>query len=108
MAHRDPRGFRTSNVYDAAGRRTRLADANNKLTTFLFNALSRDLGSIDPLLRRVTFGYDAAGNRLFELDPRGIRATYVYDAVYRVTAERYSNGTNPRFCMAGGRLGALE
>jgi hypothetical protein len=33
---------------------------NGHRTTFLFDADSRDAGSIDPLSRRVTSGYDAA------------------------------------------------
>jgi len=38
-------GYRTSMGYDAAGRRTRLTDANGKRVTFLFDAAGRDAGA---------------------------------------------------------------
>ena len=58
---------------------TRLTDANANATTFLFDSVGHDVGSIDPLLRRITFGYDDAGNKSFKWSPRGIRVTYSYD-----------------------------
>lgn len=74
----------TYTSYDAAGRVTRITDANSVNTDMTYTPrgwlATRIVGGAT-----TTFGYDAMGDVTSVKDPSGITTTFTYDAAHRLT-----------------------
>jgi RHS repeat-associated protein len=88
---------RTTQVYDAAGRRVALVDANGHRRSFVLDADGRQTQLVDALRHRTTYGFDAASRETLRIDARGFRTSYVYDNDDRLTGQRYPDGTRVTF-----------
>ncbi|MCI0642238.1 MAG: hypothetical protein L0Y72_00750 [Gemmataceae bacterium] len=73
---------------------THVASVNNR-TTFVFDALNREIQQTDPLNKTSTFAYDAISRMTSTTDRLGRRRDFSYDDANRLTVEtwRASNGT---------------
>jgi YD repeat-containing protein len=58
----------TTFSYDAAGRRTAVANALGNTTTTIFDADGQVTATVNALNQRTTFVYDAAGHQTVQID----------------------------------------
>ena len=83
MSESDALGHETSYVYDAVGNRTRLTDANDVSTTYVYDDANRLTAILYPPPEpSVSFAYDDAGNRISMSDNSG-QTTWEYDGLNR-------------------------
>lgn len=68
----------TRYTYDANGNLTTLKNANNAMTTFEYDGMSRLVTEIDPLGNTWRYTYDDGGNRQTRLDANGALTVYSY------------------------------
>ena len=66
-----------------------------KITTTVFDAASRPVAQIDPLLHRTTFGFDAVGNQVKAQNALNNTTTTIFDSLNRpyVTIDALANRT---------------
>src|SRR5262249_3025946 len=76
-------------VYDAAGKKTALADPVGNRTSCVYDALNRLVEQDDPLNAKTTFAYDAAGRRTSQTDRLARRRDFSYDNANRPTGETW-------------------
>ncbi len=62
-------------IFDPAGRRTAVLDANGHYTTMNYDLQNSLTAQVDHLNYATSYNYDGAGNRLLKLDPRGFAVT---------------------------------
>ena len=86
IATTDPLDHTTTYVYDALNRQVESIDALGGITTDLYDAVGNETGLIDPDLNRTTFIYDALNRKVEEINPLDETTTYVYDALDRLTS----------------------
>lgn len=89
-----------TNIWNAQGYGLPVTHANDRLTTYAFDALGRKVaetrvnveysnqsnGTVQRGDLKTTFGYDALGNQTYVANPNGGRTYSYYDALGRVTA----------------------
>ena len=81
----NPRGYKSTSVYDELGRLSTVTDAQNGVATYAYDKLDRLVSFADPLDHRTTFGYDELSRNVTITDPRGKVTTNVYDKLDRLT-----------------------
>jgi len=102
---------RTEYAYDLVGNRLTIRDANDHVTTFVYDNLNRLVGETDPLGNTTVYEFDAVGNRLSLTDAEGFTTSFDYDAVNRLTTIDYPDpDVNVTFAYdpAGNRLGMTD
>jgi RHS repeat-associated protein len=77
---------RTTQVYDAASRRTRTVNALGKVNTTIYDAADRSIALVNPLGNRWSSTYDAASRIIRMTNPLGKISTSVYDVADRPVA----------------------
>jgi RHS repeat-associated protein len=82
----------TQMAYDAAGRQTKVTDANAVQGTATYDDLDRLIATVSDstaggILSTTGMAYDAVGNLRGVVDPKGLATTYVYDALSRLTQQ---------------------
>ena len=94
----------TKTIYDLAGNKLKVVDANGKATEFKYNARGWLLENKDAMGGVTSFTYDLVGNKVSETDPRGnaegavrnsYTAWYFYDELYRVVKAVLPDNTPP-------------
>src|SRR5690606_21144502 len=81
-------------TYDLLGNRTKVIDASNQTTTFVYNDIGQLIEVKDPIVESVTdkvvkITYDEVGNRLTYTDRLGEVTRYSYDKLNRLVKEEY-------------------
>jgi len=102
---------RTDYVYDAAGNRTQIKDANGHVTEFRYDALNRVTMKIDPLGNTWGFTYDLAGNLAARTDANGNMIRFTYDAGGQLTLIDYPDpeaDVTFTYNVAGQRTGMTD
>ncbi|MGI8552352.1 MAG: RHS repeat-associated core domain-containing protein, partial [Dehalococcoidia bacterium] len=72
--------------YDAAGRQTKVTDANGHSTTYGYSNAGRLTSVMDGRNKSATATYDGNGNRKTATDRNGHTTTYAYDAANRLSS----------------------
>ena len=98
---KDPTGqFTTYASYDAAGRPTRITDANGTNTDITYNSrgwvLTQTVGGAT-----TAYGYDNVGNITQITDPDNVTTTYSYDASHRLTDVTDALGNHIHYTLDG-------
>jgi RHS repeat-associated protein len=83
---------RTAFIYDAAGRQTRITNANLVQTTQTFDDLDRLISTVADsvaggIQATTQMTYDAIGNVRTVIDPKNLTTSYTYDALGRLTQQ---------------------
>ncbi|PKO16677.1 MAG: hypothetical protein CVU39_07585 [Chloroflexi bacterium HGW-Chloroflexi-10] len=87
--------LRTEYGYDANGSRLTIRNANATLndtqyvTSFVYDALGRQVSESDPLGNTWTVKYNILGQRLSTTDANGASIQYIYDAIGRLDTINY-------------------
>lgn len=130
IAYTDPNGNQVSYLYDSKNRlasttdgegtRTYTYDGNSNLTSqtdregnllqFMYDALNRRVGAVNPLLDTTFFAYDANGNVVAETDYEGNSTTYTYDGLDRLktTVSSVGNTTTFTYDANDNRVSAVD
>jgi RHS repeat-associated protein len=88
----NPRGFRTTSVFDSRGQKTENIDPLGRITTSLFDAAGRQAIRLDARGNTTTFSYDANNRNTGKAYPDGSLVTFLFDAVSNRTAMQDSTG----------------
>lgn len=96
-ASQDALGYRTSYSYDPAGNRTVVQDANGKLTTTAYFS-NRNLpeATIDAMGYRSTYAFDQQSRLVSTRDANGGYVTNIYDTVGRLAVVQNQLGESAR------------
>ena len=78
----------TTYVYDAASNRIATVDPLGNRTTVAYYAANRPTSVTDPLNHTLSYGYDAVGNRTSVTDALNHTTTSVYDALNRLATDQ--------------------
>jgi YD repeat-containing protein len=92
----DPRGNRTTTLFDAVGNVTQIKDADNNVSTFAYDNLNRKTSQTDALGHSASFAYNAVGLLTSSTDRDGRQRAFQYDAANQLTTQIwYENSGNP-------------
>ena len=112
----DPLGIATVRSYDAGGRLVAIVsgiEPGNDIgqsTTFIYDALGRQLESRLADGSGTTVEYDALGRRTAEIDAAGVRTEFAYDALGRLTqiTDALGSLTRHRYDELGDRIEQID
>ena len=82
----DPLGDITTTIYDPAGNRSAVRDANNHVTTYAHDASNHLVSVTDPAGKVTAYAYDATSNLTSRTDANTHVTTYAYDLAGRLTS----------------------
>lgn len=101
---------RTSFVHDAIGRQVRVVNPLGKIATNLYDDANRVRATLDPLGNRTTFGYNAADQRVTMRDAANNVTTSVYEATGTpvATIDALAGRTTQVFDSAGRRTALVD
>ena len=88
VSSRSATGVTTTYVYDALGRQIAQTDGRGNTSQIVYDAQGRVAKTIDPLGNETAYAYDALGRQVSVTDPLGHTITTIYDAKGLVLAQR--------------------
>ena len=87
--------YATTTTYDAVGNVSSVTDPDGNVTSYVYDRLSRQIETIDPLYNTSSTVYDADGNMVQTTDADGRTIQYVYDPLNRQVEEDWLSPPPP-------------